>query len=194
MLHRVMGQHCYYQATAAADRERAVEALGSQARDAITQAGQLTARAAVSYARRSRGRRQRPGHGWNSLTPTERDVAQLVAEGLSNPGIADRLFISRATVKTHLTHVFTKLDITNRAQLSALVTRGNRRKHPWSRLSQESRPPGRVLASVVMIMVFHGANDGYPGTALMDVNIHNGLICARERTPAKPGEFTPIRR
>jgi DNA-binding NarL/FixJ family response regulator len=57
------------------------------------------------------------------LTPTEREVAQLVAEGLSNPGIADRLFISRATVKTHLTHVFTKLDITNRAQLTALVTR-----------------------------------------------------------------------
>jgi DNA-binding CsgD family transcriptional regulator len=66
---------------------------------------------------------QRPGHGWDSLTPTEREVAQLVAEGLSNPGVADRLFISRATVKTHLTHVFTKLDITNRAQLTALVTR-----------------------------------------------------------------------
>jgi DNA-binding CsgD family transcriptional regulator len=56
------------------------------------------------------------------LTPTEREVAELVAEGLSNPGIADRLFISRAIVKTHLTHVFTKLDITNRAQLTALVT------------------------------------------------------------------------
>ena len=55
--------------------------------------------------------------------PAEREVAQLVAEGLSNPGIAGRLFISRATVKTHLTHVFTKLDITNRAQLTALVTR-----------------------------------------------------------------------
>lgn len=41
----------------------------------------------------------------------------------ANRDIADRLFISRATVKTHLTHVFTKLDITNRAQLTALVTR-----------------------------------------------------------------------
>jgi DNA-binding CsgD family transcriptional regulator len=36
---------------------------------------------------------------------------------------ADRLFIYRATVRTDLTHVFTKLDITNRAQLTALVTR-----------------------------------------------------------------------
>ena len=123
LLHRDMGQHCYYRAATAADRERAVEALGSQAADIITQAGQLTARAAISYARRSRGQRRRPDHGWDSLTPTEREVTQLVAEGLSNPGIASRLFISRATVKTHLTHVFTKLDITNRAQLTALVTR-----------------------------------------------------------------------
>ena len=122
-LHRDMGQHCHHQATVTADRDRAVEALGSQAADVITQARQLTARAAISYARRSRGQRQRPDHGWDSLTPTEREVAQLVAEGLSNPGIADRLFISRATVKTHLTHVFTKLDITNRAQLTALVIR-----------------------------------------------------------------------
>ena len=122
-LHQDMGQHCHHQAAVTADRDRAVGALGSQAADVITQARQLTAPAAISYARRSRGQRQRPDHGWDSLTPTERQVAQLVAEGLSNPGIADRLFISRATVKTHLTHVFTKLDITNRAQLTALVTR-----------------------------------------------------------------------
>jgi DNA-binding CsgD family transcriptional regulator len=49
-------------------------------------------------------------------------VARLVAEGLSNPDIASRLFISRATVKTHLARVFTKLDIINRAQLAALAT------------------------------------------------------------------------
>jgi DNA-binding CsgD family transcriptional regulator len=36
-----------------------------------------------------------------------------VAKDLSTPGIASRLFISRAIVKTHLTHVFTKLDITS---------------------------------------------------------------------------------
>jgi len=88
-----------------------------------SQAGQLTAQAAISYARRSRGPRQRPGHGWDSLTPTEREVVRLVAEGLSNPGIADRLSISRATVKTHLAHVFTKLDVINRAQLVALAVR-----------------------------------------------------------------------
>jgi DNA-binding CsgD family transcriptional regulator len=47
-------------------------------------------------------------------------VVPLVAEGLSNPGIAGRLLISRATVKTHLAHAFTKLDVINRAQLVAL--------------------------------------------------------------------------
>ena len=129
------GQHCHYQATVTADRERAIEALGNQAADVTRQARQLTAPAAVSYARRSRGPRQRPDHGWDSLTPTEREVAQLAAEGLSNPDIAHRLFISRATVKTHLTHVFTKLDITNRAQLVALAP-GQPPKTPPARLSK----------------------------------------------------------
>jgi DNA-binding CsgD family transcriptional regulator len=50
-------------------------------------------------------------------------VVRLVTEGLSNPDIADRLFISRATVKTHLAHVFIKLEVINRAQLVALAAR-----------------------------------------------------------------------
>jgi DNA-binding CsgD family transcriptional regulator len=58
-----------------------------------------------------------------SLTPAEQAVAALVAEGLSNPQIGERLFVSRRTVQTHLAHVFTKLDITARAQLAAEVTR-----------------------------------------------------------------------
>ena len=122
ILHRDMGQYCPFQTAVAADRERAAEALGSQAAEVIWQAEQLSIQAAISRARRGRGPRQRPDHGWDSLTPAEREVVQLVAEGLSNPDIASRLFISRATVKTHLTHVFTKLDVINRAQLVALAT------------------------------------------------------------------------
>ena len=56
-----------------------------------------------------RGPRKRPPFGWQSLTPTERTVAALVADGLSNPQIGERLFISRRTVQTHLVHVFAKL-------------------------------------------------------------------------------------
>jgi DNA-binding CsgD family transcriptional regulator len=51
------------------------------------------------------------------LTPAERDVVQLVSEGLGNKDIATRLFISPRTVQTHLTHVYTKLGLTSRVQL-----------------------------------------------------------------------------
>jgi len=70
-----------------------------------------------------RGSRNRARAGWSSLTPTERKVASLVAEGLTNPQIGDRLYISHRTVQTHLVHVFAKLDLTSRAQLAAEVTR-----------------------------------------------------------------------
>ena len=70
-----------------------------------------------------RGTRGRPQIGWASLTPAEHAVAGLVAEGLSNPQIGERLYISRRTVQTHLAHMFAKLDIATRAQLAADVTR-----------------------------------------------------------------------
>jgi len=73
-----------------------------------------------------RGARNRPEYGWDSLTSTELTVAGLVADGLSNPQIGQRLFISRRTVQTHLAHVFAKLDISSRAQLAAEVA--HRRK------------------------------------------------------------------
>jgi DNA-binding CsgD family transcriptional regulator len=77
----------------------------------------------VAYATRSRGPRGRPSAGWASLTPTELEVVALVAEGLTNPQIARRMFISRTTVKTHLSHIFTKLRVTRRAELAALAAR-----------------------------------------------------------------------
>ena len=61
--------------------------------------------------------------GWPSLTPSERAVVDLVAEGLSNPQIGQRLYVSRRTVQTHLAHVFAKLHITSRAQLAAEAIR-----------------------------------------------------------------------
>jgi len=78
--------------------------------------------------RRGRGPRGRPKFGWASLTPAERAVAGLVANGLTNPQIGARLYISRRTVHTHLSHVFAKLDIASSAQLAAQVTRRPDRK------------------------------------------------------------------
>jgi predicted ATPase/DNA-binding CsgD family transcriptional regulator len=85
--------------------------------------GALSPQEAVAYVSRARGERKRPSTGWASLTPTEREVVKLVAQGLTNPQVAERLFISRGTVKTHLAHVFTKLGLTTRAQLASEATR-----------------------------------------------------------------------
>ena len=99
-------------------------ALGDDDFDAATAEGAtLDFDAAVAYARRGRGERKRPSAGWAALTPTELDVVALVTEGLTNPQIAERLFVSRTTVKTHLGHVFAKLGVTTRAELSALAVR-----------------------------------------------------------------------
>lgn len=72
----------------------------------------------VELVRRGRGDRGRPPFGWDSLTPTERRVAELVAEGLTNPQIAERLIVGRATVKTHVSNLLRKLDLTGRTQLA----------------------------------------------------------------------------
>lgn len=55
----------------------------------------------------------------SGLTPRELEVLQLVAAGRSNPDIADALFLSRRTVTTHLTHIFAKLGVQNRAEAAA---------------------------------------------------------------------------
>lgn len=50
------------------------------------------------------------------LSPRETEVLALVAQGLSNPAIAARLFVGEATVKTHLLHVFDKLGVNDRTR------------------------------------------------------------------------------
>jgi DNA-binding CsgD family transcriptional regulator len=78
---------------------------------------------AVAFALRGWGPRQRPQAGWDSLTPTELKVVALVAEGLTNPQIGERLFVSKRTVSAHLRNVFGKLGVSTRAELAAVVTR-----------------------------------------------------------------------
>jgi DNA-binding NarL/FixJ family response regulator len=56
--------------------------------------------------------------GVGALTPSEHRIAVLAAQGLSNPEIAQQLYVTRRTVETHLTHVFQKLHVTSRADLA----------------------------------------------------------------------------
>jgi predicted ATPase/class 3 adenylate cyclase/DNA-binding CsgD family transcriptional regulator len=78
---------------------------------------------AVAWTRRARGERKRPPGGWESLTPTEMEVVRHAADGLTNPQIGERMFISRGTVKTHLSHIYTKLGLQNRSELAAQSAR-----------------------------------------------------------------------
>jgi DNA-binding CsgD family transcriptional regulator/tetratricopeptide (TPR) repeat protein len=103
--------------------------------DALTQALVLFARAGAARdaARlrsrlRERGIRRRvttaekPSTGWAAMTKSELAVADLVASGLTNREVADRLFVSPHTVNTHLRHVFAKLEVTSRVDLTRLAT------------------------------------------------------------------------
>ena len=64
-----------------------------------------------------------PGEAVPVLTPRELDVLKLVAEGLSNPGIAQQLFLSEHTVHRHLANILRKLDLSSRAAAAAWGTR-----------------------------------------------------------------------
>ena len=62
-----------------------------------------------------------PASALSGLSPSERQIVLLAAEGLTNPEIAARLFVSPRTVGSHLYRSFTKLGVSNRSQLAALV-------------------------------------------------------------------------
>jgi DNA-binding NarL/FixJ family response regulator len=72
-----------------------------------------------------------PGSGSRpALTPREREIAALVAMGRSNAEIAERLFVSRETVKTHLTHIYRKLGVSGRTAAAAELMRRGLAEYP----------------------------------------------------------------
>jgi DNA-binding CsgD family transcriptional regulator len=75
----------------------------------------------VRRARRVAG--ARPESGWAALTPAEQRVAGLVAEGHSNPGIAQQLYLSPRTVQTHVSRILAKLGVHSRSEIAREVAR-----------------------------------------------------------------------
>jgi DNA-binding CsgD family transcriptional regulator len=103
----------------------AARAAFTQAVDIYSSLGAATDVARVQARFRAHGIRRGPHakhrqarSGWESLTPTEIKVAELVQAGLSNPEIAARLFLSRRTVGTHVSHILKKLNVHSRTDIA----------------------------------------------------------------------------
>jgi DNA-binding CsgD family transcriptional regulator len=108
--------------------DAAIEALdlsleGYQDIGALRDAARIRARLRrLGVRRRHWTQSERPVSGWSSLTETERNVAALAAQGLTNPQVATQMFVSPHTVKFHLRQVFRKLGIGSRVELARLAT------------------------------------------------------------------------
>ncbi|HEY3629635.1 MAG TPA: LuxR C-terminal-related transcriptional regulator [Jatrophihabitantaceae bacterium] len=89
---------------------------------AVDQGAHLSLDEAVAYARRGRRRPKRAAGGWRGLSPVEEQVARLAVGGRSNVQIAEELFISRSTVKAHLSHIYAKAGVANRVELAHVAS------------------------------------------------------------------------
>jgi DNA-binding NarL/FixJ family response regulator len=70
--------------------------------------------------------RRRQGSRLDELTPREREVLALMAEGRSNQGICAKLFLSPKTVETHMRNIFRKLDVSSRVEVARAVEHADR--------------------------------------------------------------------
>jgi DNA-binding NarL/FixJ family response regulator len=78
----------------------------------------------VDAVLRAAGHRVRRQREWPAgLTSREVEVLRLLARGLSNKEIAEQLTISRKTTGSHIEHIYTKIDASNRAQASLFAMR-----------------------------------------------------------------------
>jgi DNA-binding CsgD family transcriptional regulator len=107
-------------------RDEGIDAL-SRALGVYTEVGAVWDARRVRRRLRELGVRRRivpseaQDSGWAAMTASELSVARLVAEGLTNREVADRLFVSPHTVNSHLRHVFGKLGINSRVELARLA-------------------------------------------------------------------------
>jgi non-specific serine/threonine protein kinase len=116
--------YAHYQARLGTLDSRVREELGP-ALSAARQAGQVLGRGdqitPVLWPAATRGSGPAASRGL-PLTRREREIADLIAAGLTNRQIAGRLFIAERTVDTHVGHILAKLGCATRAQVAAIVT------------------------------------------------------------------------
>lgn len=99
------------------------EALADAVRSAARGDAVLHPRVARRVVDELRGGRDRPDQAISSLTDRELDVVRLVAAGLTNSQLAERLVLSEKTVKGHVSNVLGKLQLNDRTQLAVLAWR-----------------------------------------------------------------------
>lgn len=101
--------------------ERLLAAIRAAAEGRSVISGELIEK----VVRRIQSRDQAPGEavGIERLTNQELTILELVSEGLTNSDIAEKLCLSVKTVKSHLSHIFGKLDVSNRAQAASVFVR-----------------------------------------------------------------------
>jgi len=105
-------------------------ALGDDEYDsAFADGATLSIDAAAGYAARLRVSNRTATIGWDALTPTEARVAELVAEGMTNPQVGTELLMGAETVKTHLSRVFEKVGVANRKELIVAASRRAAERH-----------------------------------------------------------------
>ena len=134
-------------AAAALARDGLIEEAIAMAEDALRSYGEVGANHDVARARsrlasagvQVKGHRvsARPATGWGALTRTEETVARQVATGLSNPEVAEILFVSRRTIESHVSHILAKLGLRSRTELVLLVAR---RAHELDERTHEVQP------------------------------------------------------
>jgi predicted ATPase/DNA-binding NarL/FixJ family response regulator len=97
--------------------------LGQQAYEtAFAQGKRMSLAGAVAYALGEQGKATEPRVGTQILTRREREIAELVTQGMTNKEIASRLVISARTVAGHVEHILTKLGFKSRVQIAGWVS------------------------------------------------------------------------
>ncbi len=104
-----------------AETDAIVEAIVAVARGDAVLAPQVTRRVIERFSDPTAGRSLASTVDLDLLTDRERGVLECIGDGLSNAEIARKLFISQTTVKTHVSHILTKLGVQSRVQAAILA-------------------------------------------------------------------------